>query len=144
MLPLRSFPWHARVASLSREERMAFCRARESWIPMNSMNPNFRNFALWVVIFLLVLALVTLFQSPGQRGDSRAIPYSQMIDDAEQGRIDAVTVSGQEVTGTYKDGQVFTTYAPFDPGMVERLRQKGVKIQPSRNPPIRHGSWRCS
>ena len=25
------------------------------------MNPNFRNFALWVVIFLLVLALVTLF-----------------------------------------------------------------------------------
>ena len=24
------------------------------------MNPNFRNFALWVVIFLLVLALVTL------------------------------------------------------------------------------------
>ncbi len=31
------------------------------------MNPNFRNFALWVVIFLLVLvlALVTLFQNPG-------------------------------------------------------------------------------
>ncbi len=28
------------------------------------MNPNFRNFALWVVIFLLVLALVTLFQNP--------------------------------------------------------------------------------
>ncbi|MGL4494500.1 MAG: ATP-dependent zinc metalloprotease FtsH [Beijerinckiaceae bacterium] len=93
------------------------------------MNPNFRNFALWVVIFLLVLALVTLFQSPSQRGDSRAIPYSQMIDDAEQGRVDSITVSGQEVTGTYKDGQVFTTYAPFDPGMVERMRQKGVKIQ---------------
>ena len=33
-----------------------------------SMNPNFRNFALWVVIFLLVLALVTLFQNPGHRG----------------------------------------------------------------------------
>ena len=33
------------------------------------MNPNFRNFALWVIIFLLVLALVTLFQSPSQRGE---------------------------------------------------------------------------
>ena len=95
---------------------------------MNSMNPNFRNFALWVVIFLLVLALVTLFQSPSQRGDLRAIAYSQMIDDAEQGRLSSVTVSGQEVTGTYKDGQTFTTYMPFDPGMVERLRQKGVQI----------------
>ena len=31
------------------------------------MNPNFRNFALWVIIFLLVVALVMLFQNPGQR-----------------------------------------------------------------------------
>ena len=31
------------------------------------MNPNFRNFALWVIIFLLVVALVLLFQNPGQR-----------------------------------------------------------------------------
>ncbi len=31
------------------------------------MNANYRNFALWVIIFLLVLALVTLFQSPGQK-----------------------------------------------------------------------------
>ena len=31
------------------------------------MNPNVRNFALWVIIFLLVLALVILFQNPAQR-----------------------------------------------------------------------------
>ena len=31
------------------------------------MNPNFRNFALWVIIFLLVVALVMLFQNPGQK-----------------------------------------------------------------------------
>ena len=40
------------------------------------MNPNFRNFALWVVIFLLVLALVTLFQNPGHRGGGSEIAYS--------------------------------------------------------------------
>ena len=28
------------------------------------MNPNFRNFALWVIIILLVVALVMLFQHP--------------------------------------------------------------------------------
>ena len=38
------------------------------------MNPNFRNFALWVIIFLLVLALVTLFQNPGQRGGGTRWP----------------------------------------------------------------------
>ena len=51
------------------------------------MNPNFRNFALWVVIFLLVLALVTLFQSPSQRASTNEIPYSQLINEAEAGRV---------------------------------------------------------
>jgi hypothetical protein len=31
------------------------------------MNANLRNFALWVIIVLLLLALFTLFQNPGQR-----------------------------------------------------------------------------
>ncbi len=30
------------------------------------MNANLRNFALWVIIVLLLLALFTLFQNPGQ------------------------------------------------------------------------------
>ena len=42
------------------------------------MNANYRNFALWVIIFLLVLALVTLFQSPGQKAPSSEITFSQL------------------------------------------------------------------
>ena len=34
------------------------------------MNANLRNFALWVIIVLLLLALFTLFQNPGQRSAS--------------------------------------------------------------------------
>ena len=35
------------------------------------MNANLRNFALWVIIVLLLLALFTVFQNPGQRvGDA--------------------------------------------------------------------------
>ena len=30
------------------------------------MNANLRNFALWVIIVLLLLALFTVFQNPGQ------------------------------------------------------------------------------
>ncbi|MET0606760.1 MAG: ATP-dependent zinc metalloprotease FtsH [Beijerinckiaceae bacterium] len=92
------------------------------------MNPNYRNFALWVIIFLLVLALVTLFQGPGQRGDSRSIAYSQLMDDAEQGRIAQVTIAGNEVQGVYRDGQTFSTYIPNDPQMVPNLRAKGVQV----------------
>ncbi len=92
------------------------------------MNPNFRNFAVWLVIFLLVLALVTLFQSPGSRTAGSDIAYSQLLSDAESGRITTVTISGQEISGTYTDGRTFTTFAPFDPGLVSKLQAKGVQI----------------
>ena len=59
------------------------------------MNPNFRNFTLWVIIFLLVLALVTQFGGQSQRGPaSNEKPYSQLLTDIDQGRVKSITVSG--------------------------------------------------
>jgi cell division protease FtsH len=92
------------------------------------MNPNFRNFALWVIIFLLVLALVTLFQNPGQRAGGGDIAYSQLLTDADNGRVTSVVISGQEISGSYTDGRTFTTYAPYDPMLVQKLQGKGVSI----------------
>src|SRR5918997_1833339 len=103
------------------------------------MNPNFRNFALWVLIFLLVLALVTLFQNPGHRSGGSDIAYSQLLNDADQGRISNVVISGQEVSGTYTDGRPFTTYAPNDPMLVQKLSQKGVQI--TARPPSDNTPW---
>ncbi|MBV9589858.1 MAG: ATP-dependent zinc metalloprotease FtsH, partial [Hyphomicrobiales bacterium] len=92
------------------------------------MNPNLRNFALWAIIILLVLALVTLFQNPGQRTGSSEIPYSQLLVEADQGRISNVVISGQEVTGTFTDGKPFQTYMPNDPDFIRKLTAKGVQI----------------
>ncbi len=103
------------------------------------MNPNFRNFAVWLVIFLLVLALVTLFQSPGSRTAGSDIAYSQLLSDAESGRISTVTISGQEISGTYTDGRTFTTFAPFDPSLVSKLQQKGVQI--TARPQTNESNW---
>ncbi|WP_188609768.1 ATP-dependent zinc metalloprotease FtsH [Chelatococcus reniformis] len=103
------------------------------------MNPNFRNFALWVIIFLLVLALVTLFQNPGQRSGGSEIAYSQLLSDADNGRIASVVISGQEINGTYTDNRSFHTYAPFDPGLISKLQAKGVQI--SARPPQSDTPW---
>ena len=51
------------------------------------MNANLRNFALWVIIVLLLLALFTLFQSPGQRTNSQEISFSQLLTEVDQGRV---------------------------------------------------------
>ena len=92
------------------------------------MNANLRNFALWVIIVLLVLALFSLFQNPSQRSVSNDITFSQLLTDVDQGRVRDVVISGHDVTGTFIDGKPFQTYAPNDPSLIQRLYGKGVSI----------------
>jgi cell division protease FtsH len=92
------------------------------------MNTNLRNFALWVIIVLLLLALFTLFQSPSQRQSAQDISFSQLLTEVDQGRVRDVLIQGQEIHGNFTDGRPFNTYAPNDPSLVQRLYGKGVQI----------------
>ncbi len=93
------------------------------------MNANFRNFALWVIIGLLLIALFQLFQNPGQKTASNEIPFSQFLNQAENGDVREVTIQDQQITGSYGTGGAFQTYAPESAGQyVELLRSKGVLI----------------
>ncbi|MDB5507599.1 MAG: ATP-dependent metalloprotease FtsH [Hyphomicrobiales bacterium] len=103
------------------------------------MNPNFRNFALWVIIFLLVVALVMLFQNPGQRQQTENIPFSQLLTEVDQGRVRAVTIAGHEISGHFNDGRAFSTYAPNDPTLVQNLYKKNVLI--TAQPPSDGNNW---
>ncbi|MGA0532152.1 ATP-dependent zinc metalloprotease FtsH [Hansschlegelia sp. KR7-227] len=103
------------------------------------MNPNFRNFALWVIIVLLLLALFTLFQNPGQRAQTNDISFSQLLTEVDNGRVRGVSIEGQNITGQYTDGAQFQTYAPNDPTLVQRLYGKGVAI--TARPPGENMPW---
>ena len=94
------------------------------------MNPNFRNFALWAVIALLLIALFSMFQTSPSQSGSREIPYSQFIRDVDAGRVREVTVTGNRVLGTYtENGTTFQTYSPvIDDSLMDRLQQKNVTI----------------
>ena len=84
------------------------------------MNANLRNFALWVIIVLLLLALFTLFQNPGQRASSQDISFSQLLTEVDQNHVRDVVIQGQEIHGTFTNGSSFQTYAPNDPTLVKR------------------------
>ena len=103
------------------------------------MNANLRNFALWVIIVLLLLALFSLFQNPGQRTVTNDITFSQLLADVDQGRVRDVVIQGHDITGTYNDGKPFQTYAPPDPSLVQRLYGKGVSI--TAKPPGDNVPW---
>ncbi len=93
------------------------------------MNPNFRNIALWAVILLLVLALVSVFQSPGARVAGQELNYSGLVDAIDRGRVDRVVISGSDVTGAFNDGSgAFQAYAPIDARLLDRMRDRSVNI----------------
>src|SRR6202166_412593 len=103
------------------------------------MNANLRNFALWVIIVLLLLALFTVFQNPGQRSVSQDISFSQLLNDVDQGRVRDVVIQGPDIHGTYTDGRGFTTYAPNDPTLVQKLYSRGAPTTP--RPPQDSVPW---
>jgi len=93
------------------------------------MNQNFRNFALWIVILLLLVALFNLFQSPSRQATTQEINYSQFRSETIDGNVKAVTISGQKITGTYRDGKHFTTFAPPGSEYVTLLEDHDVTIR---------------
>src|SRR3984885_4114674 len=90
----------------------------------HEMNANLRNFALWVIIVLLLLALFTLFQNPGQHTTSQDISFSQLLNEVDNGRVRDVLIQGPEIHGTFTDGRTFQTYSPTDPTLITRLYNK--------------------
>src|SRR5208337_4559187 len=100
----------------------------ERCVAGTKMNPNFRNFALWIIVILLVVAAVMLFQNPGQRVPSQDIAFSQLLNEVDQGHVREVTIAGNEITGHFTDNRAFATYAVNDPTLVQRLQGKNVQI----------------
>ncbi len=93
------------------------------------MNQNFRNFALWIVILLLLVALFNLFQNPSGKTSARDIAYSEFRGAIDEGKVTSVTIAGQEITGTFDNNDQFRTYAPIESDYVTALEDNGVAIR---------------
>ncbi|CAN5420576.1 ATP-dependent zinc metalloprotease FtsH [soil metagenome] len=94
---------------------------------------NFRSFAVWIVIALLLFALFSLFQGQTSRSSTTEIGYSQFLDKVDAGEVRSVTISGTDtgddyISGKLTDGRSFQTYAPADASRIKTLRDKNVDI----------------
>lgn len=93
------------------------------------MNDTVKTIVLWMVIGTI---LISVFNNFGpKRETEQRISYSSFVDDVKQGNVRSVTISEQNVTGTYQNNQKFTTYMPLrdDPGLLATLLAKGVNVK---------------
>jgi cell division protease FtsH len=92
------------------------------------MNSNFRNLAIWIIIALLLVALFNLVQNNPRGSRANDMNYSQFLTEVENRNVRSVTLSGNQISGSLNNGQVFQTIAPNDPQLIERLYSKGSGI----------------
>ncbi len=94
------------------------------------MNSNFQKLAIWVAILVLLAALFNLFNNPAQSQRGKEITYSEFLNAVDEGKVAEVTLAGSRIQGTMRDGAAaFSTYAPQDPTLVERLQKKNINFR---------------
>jgi cell division protease FtsH len=87
-----------------------------------------------VVVAVAVWNFSTRFQT-----HERSVPFSDFMADVEAGKVDKVTITGQEVTGIYRaGGEAFHTYAPsqYD-ALANKLIERGISVnakEPTQSP----------
>ena len=91
------------------------------------MNQFYKNLALWLVIGIVLITLFNMFNQP--LTPQSEVVFSDFMDQVEQGQINEVVISGDNISGKYVDGKAFqTTAPPKDPDLIKSLRQKSVRI----------------
>ncbi len=92
------------------------------------MNQQFyKNMALWVVLLLMILLLVTVLRQ-GEEPPAE-ISFTEFLTKIEDDQIESVTMEEGHVTGRYRDGNDFATFVPpiYDT-LLPRLEERGIEV----------------
>ena len=98
------------------------------------MNLSYKNLAVLIIIGLMLVMLFRVFNQPG---NSVSIGYSDFLSMVESASVIQVTIQGDNISGLSAQGP-FNTFAPKDPGLIQLLKSKGVKISAK---PEKGSSW---
>ena len=86
-----------------------------------------KNILLWLVIAMVLMSVFNNFTSSGTSSNGE-IDYSTFLTHVEAGNIKSVEISGDNIKGITQNDEVFSTYAPNDPKLIDDLYSNGVKI----------------
>jgi cell division protease FtsH len=99
------------------------------------LNDLAKNIVLWIVI---AVVLLTVFNSFGTAPRTvQDVPYSAFLQRVDEGAVSEVVFEGDQIHGTFRDGERFTTYSPEtdNRALIGELKNAGVTFRSS--PPQR-------
>ena len=87
-----------------------------------------KNLVAWAIIVIFLLAVFNLFQDKNTQTKNIALPYSEFLSQVKLNNINDVIIKENNITGSFQSGESFTTYAPNDPELINKLTASGVKV----------------
>ncbi|WP_208437000.1 ATP-dependent zinc metalloprotease FtsH [Bartonella taylorii] len=93
------------------------------------MNSNYRSLLIWGVIALILIVSFSFFNGDSQRSGGGEVSYSEFLQKVENNELKSVTIQGQKLTGQTTEHRVISTYAPRDPGLIQKLESRNVNVK---------------
>ncbi len=93
------------------------------------MNSFGRNALIWLLVILLLVGVFNAFQGGSTADRAASLTYSEFLLSVENGEISEVKIQGRDITGAYTNNRTFKTYMPEDPGLIDRLSERGVRFE---------------
>ncbi len=91
------------------------------------MNKFFKNVLFYL---LIIIVMIWMFDFYGEKNAKPSeISYSSFLQHVQQDEIKQVTIVDNVISGKLKDGKDFSTVAPNDSKLVEKLESKNVDIK---------------
>ena len=87
-----------------------------------------KNLVAWAIIVVFLLAVFNLFQDKNTQTKEISLPYSEFLSQVKLNNINDVIIKENNITGSFQSGESFTTYAPNDPELINKLTASGVKV----------------
>ncbi len=89
---------------------------------------NARNLVFWVVLFLLVMALFSLFSGGQGSTVSNSKSYSEFVTSVEAGSIAQVTLDGEQIRYRGTNGQDYVAIMPRDAEVTDLLISNDIPV----------------
>jgi cell division protease FtsH len=97
-------------------------------------NPWTKSLLIWIGVIFAAVLLVQMIGGSSATTAGQAIPYSDFVRQVDAGNVRSVTIAtgstgNSAISGKLDTGEVFSTIAPGDANVSDKLIQKGVAVQ---------------
>ena len=95
------------------------------------MNKTSKNIGIYIVLIVLVVSLVNVFLTPGEKfsKDAKVLTYSSFLSEVNAGNVVKVEIDHEQLKGKLKSGSEFTTYILDSATLPQVIAEKGVDVE---------------